>query len=344
VTMRARRCSRDLDVYRLGVAWRIRIASRSWGDQRAAETLDTRPAIHASYARTEGGDAKRRNHSNMHQRDHQAISQRRRTDEVRKILSPSVSRSASCVGGRDASFHFEEGEDIRRKSPMLLRSARAPRTRGATTVARRAGQRGGPELLRARDLIVLAWICEQYAARTDQLEVLLHSGLRTVQRVLTRLRSAGLIDTRRLLVGAPAWVIPTSAGLRTAGQGFGVWHPRIGLLAHVAAVNDVRLHIQARSPDSEWVPERVLARERETHEHLPDALVITEGQRVAIEVELTVKSQKRVRAILDELSSRYDTILYWCAPGPHRQLSGLCECGQWPKLGIRELPLSRGSM
>jgi len=192
--------------------------------------------------------------------------------------------------------------------------------------------------LRARDLAVLGWCCEQYAARTDQLEVLLASGPRTVQRVIARLRDTGLITTPRLLVGEPAWAIPTSAGLRAAGQGFGVWRPRIGLLAHVAAINDVRLHVQARSPESEWVPERVLAKERQSGEHLPDAVVIAEGQRVAIEVELTVKSQRRIRLILDELSGRYDTVLYFCSPGPHRQLSALRESGRWPKLGVRELP------
>jgi len=149
---------------------------------------------------------------------------------------------------------------------------------------------------------------------------------------------ARLVDVRRLLVGEPAWAIPTGSGLRAGGQGFGLWRPRIGLLAHIAAVNTVRLHIQARSPQSEWVLERVLAREREPGEHLPDGVVITEGQQVAIEVELTVKSQRRVRLILDELSGRYDTVLYWCAPGAHRQLSALCESGRWPKLGVRELP------
>ena len=169
--------------------------------------------------------------------------------------------------------------------------------------------------MRSRDLAVLGWCCEQYAARTDQLEVLLGGGPRTVQRVLARLRDAGLVDIRRLLVGEPAWAVPTGAGLRASGQGFGVWHPRIGLLAHVAAINDVRLHVQARSPEGEWVPERVLAKERQSGEHLPDGVVITEGQRVAIEVELTVKSQRRVRLILDELSGCYDTVLYLVCAG-----------------------------
>jgi hypothetical protein len=67
-------------------------------------------------------------------------------------------------------------------------------------------------------------------------------------------------------------------------------------------------------------------------------VVLVDGQRVAIEVELTVKSQRRLTAILDELTGRFDTVLYFCAPGPHRQLSGFAESGRWPTLGVRELP------
>jgi hypothetical protein len=172
----------------------------------------------------------------------------------------------------------------------------------------------------------------------DQLEVLLGCGPRTVQRMTGRLCTAGLVTTRRLLVGDPVWVIPTSTGLRAAGQHFHTWEPRVGLLAHVAAVNDVRLHVQARSPESEWLPERLLARDRQAGEHLPDGMVITDGRRVAIEVELTVKSQRRVTAILDALIRRFDAVLYFCGPGPHRQLTQLAETGRWPALGVRELP------
>ncbi len=193
-------------------------------------------------------------------------------------------------------------------------------------------------MLRRRDLDVLGWLGEQYSARVDQLEILLDCGPRTAQRVTGRLRDAGLVTTRRLLVGEPAWVIPTASGLRAAGQHFNASQPRVGLLAHVAAVNDVRLHVQARSPESEWIPERLLARERQAGEHLPDGVVITDGRRVAIEVELTVKSRRRITAILDELTGSFDAVLYFCAPGPHRQLTQLAETGRWWTLGVRELP------
>jgi hypothetical protein len=185
---------------------------------------------------------------------------------------------------------------------------------------------------------VVTWVAEQYAARADQLEVLMGCGPRTVQRTLARARAAGLITTRRLLVGEPAWVVPTSVGLRACGSPFGCWQPRLGLLAHVGAVNEVRLHIERRSPDAEWMCERLLARERSSGEHLADGLVLVDGQRVAIEVELTVKSRRRTTAILDELAGRFDAVLYYCAPAPRRQLSELASSGRWPKLGVRELP------
>jgi hypothetical protein len=220
---------------------------------------------------------------------------------------------------------------------LLLDRPWASAHRGVTGGAG-AHRRAEHELLRRRDLELVGWLGEQYGARTDQLETLLDCGPRTVQRVLSRLRDGGFVTTRRLLVGEPAWVIPTGPGLRATGQGFGVWQPRIGLLAHTAAVNDVRLHIQARSPESEWIPERLLARERQAREHLPDGGVITNGQRVAIEVELTIKSQRRVQTILDELTVRFDAVLYFShqahtASSPSSQRAG----AGW-RSGVRELP------
>ncbi len=215
--------------------------------------------------------------------------------------------------------------------------------RGVARVSHAAGH-ARHEVLRRRDLETLGWLVEQYGARVDQLEVLMGCGARTVQRTVARLRTAGLVRAERMIVGEPVWVTPTSAGMAACGSGFGVWRPRIGLLSHVAAVNDVRLHIQGRAPGTEWVPERVLAKERRPGEHLPDGIAITEGRRVAVEVELTVKSRERVTAILDELAGRFEAVLYFCAAGPHRQLTELAESGRWPAWGVRELPVSLGGV
>jgi hypothetical protein len=190
-----------------------------------------------------------------------------------------------------------------------------------------------------RDLDALGWVGEQYAVRVDQLAAFLDCGPRTVKRVVGRLREQRLVEVRRVLVGEPAWVIPTVAGLRACGLSFGAWRPTLGLLSHVAAVTEVRLHIQSCSPESEWVCERVLAREKQTpQEHLADAVVLLDGRRIAVEVELTVKSKRRMSTIVDELIRRYDAVLYYCAPGPRRLIRELAATGGWPSLGVRELP------
>lgn len=208
----------------------------------------------------------------------------------------------------------------------------------ATSSRRPAGT-----LLRPRDLEVLSWLGEQYGARVDHLEVLLGCGPRTVQRVVSRLADHRLVRVHRLLYGKPAWVVPTGLGHRVTGDGFRAWSPNLGLLAHVAAVNNVRLHVQQRSPDSVWVPERTLARDRIAGQHLPDGLVVLDGREIAVEVELTVKSAQRLEAIIGELCSRYEMVLYFCAPAVHRRLTELADGGRRPGLAVRELPTTGGA-
>ena len=202
-----------------------------------------------------------------------------------------------------------------------------------------AGTAADPAVVSRRDLDALCWVGEQYAVRADQLGVWLACNPRTVQRLVARLREQHFVEVRRLLVGEPAWVIPTVKGLRAAGLSFGAWRPRLGSLAHVLAVTEVRLYIQSRSPQAEWVCERTLAREKQTpQEHLADAVVLLNGRQLAIEVELTVKSKRRTRMIIEELTGRYDGVLYYSAPGPHRLISELAIEKSWPSLGLRELP------
>jgi hypothetical protein len=124
----------------------------------------------------------------------------------------------------------------------LLSPRRIQSSRGVARASRTQG-RARHELLRRRDLEVLGWVAEQYGARVDHLEVLLGAGPRTVQRTVARLHAAGLVRTERVLVGEPAWVLPTGAGMAACSSGFGVWRPRLGSLAHVAA----RAYARARS-------------------------------------------------------------------------------------------------
>jgi hypothetical protein len=194
-------------------------------------------------------------------------------------------------------------------------------------------------MLSRRDLEVLVFVGEQYAVRLDQLGVLLDRGERTPQRVVARLRHAGLVEARPLLAGEPAWIWLTPEGRRACGRSFPSWQPRVGMLAHVEAVTWVRLYVQLRAPSSEWISERTLLKDRRSQsEHTPDGVVLmASGESHAIEVELTVKSKTRTERILDELSAAHDAVVYFTTPATRSSLERLAGSDdRWPRLVIRD--------
>jgi DNA-binding MarR family transcriptional regulator len=191
----------------------------------------------------------------------------------------------------------------------------------------------------AADLQLVAWLAEQYGAHRDQLARLLCCNPATLGLKIKRLRQRGFVESWRIFADQPSWVTPTARGLRACGSPYTVWKPRLDLIRHVAAVNEVRLHVEWRDRDAQWVCERELDRDRGGRsQHLPDALVLTEGRRVAIEVELSVKDRRRLERILDELVASHDAVLYFCTPATERVLGSLAQSGRWPSLGIRPLP------
>jgi hypothetical protein len=198
-----------------------------------------------------------------------------------------------------------------------------------------------PYRVMQRDLRVMTWAGEQYAARLDHVQAVMgvHSWT-IVYNVTARLRKLGLVETRKVVVKQPTWVIPTAAGLKMCGLPYRVWRPALNILTHVGAVGDVRVHVEARSPGVQWIGERALLREYEGRAPIPDAVAIVGDRRAAIEVELSPKSDNRLRRVLDDLTKRYDGIVYYCAPITHRQLERLqqSEPRRWPTLAIRELP------
>lgn len=211
-------------------------------------------------------------------------------------------------------------------------------TIGRGTIVR--SKRRGPseQALTRKDIYVLRWLACQYAGRTDHLKQLLGCGDRQTQRVIARLRAHDLVVCERILIREPPWIMPTATGLRLSATGFRMWPPNVVLLNHIAAVNQVRLHIEERSPDGRWISERQLARKEGTKKHLADGVVQLDGQTIAIEVELTAKSRARTTKIIETLAKSYDTVLYYAAPEPYEILTELNSSKRWPTLGIRELP------
>ena len=131
-----------------------------------------------------------------------------------------------------------------------------------------------------------------------------------------------------MLVGRPVFVWLTREGSRVAGAGFKVWEPKAGALPHIEAVNEVRLLVAQRRPGAVWVCERELSARPlpGAPAHRPDAVVRVDGERrVAVEVELTLKSRARPERIVGHLLGEFDAVCYFAAPAPARALEAIAE-------------------
>lgn len=191
--------------------------------------------------------------------------------------------------------------------------------------------------LSERDLAFLCLCAEQHALRADHARGFLSLSERQGRRRLSALVEDGLLARFRPLAGPP-WFTPTTAGLLACACPYRPWRPRISALPHIGAVASVRLHIQERAPQAFWTCERALALERTDGSHLPDGVVCLDDMRIAIEVELTVKSAGRLCAILASLSERYDQVVYFATPAVRGRMERLRLPERFPALSLRDLP------
>src|SRR3954451_25375163 len=89
--------------------------------------------------------------------------------------------------------------------------------------------------------------------------------------------------------------------------------------------------VARRRPQAVWVWERELTAQPlqgapSVRTHRPDAVVRGgAGRRVAVEVELTLKSRARLERIVGQLLGEFDAVSYFAAPAPARALEGIAE-------------------
>jgi hypothetical protein len=186
---------------------------------------------------------------------------------------------------------------------------------------------------------ILAWLASIGAAGSD--EVAAACGIRPAlaRSRLRRLERDGLVRHLRLLAGAPALHLLTRRGLRAAGR------PELapaavsaGGFAHQLAVARVaavlsREHWEVRGERELRALERAQARPLASAElgyaangsialHRPDLVVLTASGPVAVEVELSVKAPRRLRAIVRgwARSRLVAGVVYYASPAAARAL------------------------
>jgi hypothetical protein len=191
-----------------------------------------------------------------------------------------------------------------------------------------------------RDLNCLEWITQQYAVCLDHLSILLSRysqeqryedmqafigevTLKRAKEIVNRWEKMGLVEHKIFLADDPEWVWPTTTCLQLVADEVGRYQhyvPSLGKLEHLYWVNHTRLYVE-RMEGITWQCEREIRagypklKAGQKHPHCPDAILTNEeGQRVALEVELSVKNYAQLDKILKWYTkSKFERIWYFAS-------------------------------
>jgi predicted transcriptional regulator len=141
---------------------------------------------------------------------------------------------------------------------------------------------------------------------------------RRAYQIMERLKKAKLVDHERVLYkGYGVYWIHKSIQ-------YSLKMPRVkkvGEEQHALKIIDVYLRLIERFPGSEWISERQLTKQKVirrmgSYGHLLDGLLmLPNGKKIGIEVELTLKGTDRLKTIFKGfLTADLDEVWYYCAP------------------------------
>jgi len=182
-------------------------------------------------------------------------------------------------------------------------------------------------------------------ATAAQLAQALGMSLDAARRRLRVLGRLGLVRASRPWAGRPAVYAATRAGAGAAGLGLGPARVRLGTLRHDLRVGELAVALLRATPGARWVSEREIRRQAAEEglaggPHVPDGLLLLpDGTRVAVELELTPKTRRHLLRILRfyARSRAYDRVRYLTPdPGQADRLRALAhhlphvEVGVWP--------------
>lgn len=226
------------------------------------------------------------------------------------------------------------GESGRQSSPAI-----APKRLGKLGGGRGARERPVLRSPQSWEFELLRLIAEQGAIPFDQLARFLDAEERQAANVVKHLTKVGYADYGRILHDEPHWTWLTGRGARLSAMGFDAWPPKVGAMARMRAVNEVRLHIARRAPEARWIGPRSIIREQGRTGYRPNAVVEIGAERHAIVVHLRPGDQERTRDIVATHMARYDALIAFANPRPLALLKRLQAEHHWPKLVIRPIPV-----
>ena len=186
---------------------------------------------------------------------------------------------------------------------------------------------------------LLRLIAEQGAIPFDQLARFLDCEQEQAARVAKHLTKVGYADYGRFLVDEPHWAWLTWRGARLSGTAFRLCSPKVGAMARMRAVNEVRLHIAARASRG--------ALDLRAQRRARTGLGVTGPTPWSRSAPSATRSSSSTwcsrswtsnATILETHMARYDAVIEFANPRPRALLERLKSEHHWPKLVIRPIP------
>lgn len=189
-----------------------------------------------------------------------------------------------------------------------------------------------------RERALIQLLAEEHAVPLDQLVEFLGCSRDEALATVATVEASGLIARRTFLAGDVEWYWLTHKGAALSGTGCGAFAPNVSSLRHRRAINAVRLYLAERAPNGTWISSGRLIAELGREEIVPDGVLEIDGERHAIEVELSRRRVAELRRILTAHSARWDVVVYFCARRTWGLLTRMRREGRWPGLIVRGLP------
>jgi hypothetical protein len=184
-------------------------------------------------------------------------------------------------------------------------------------------------------------VSEGVCVPVDQLARFLGCGEKRADSLVSDLERLGCVISQEFLTGESPWVWLNKTGARLSGTGLPSkgFAPALRGLGHRRAVHEVRLNLESSDSTGRWICEsQIYSEGGRTGAQIPDGVFELQGERQAIEVELSPKRIRHLERVVSEHHRRYDLVVYYVGPRTRRQLRRFKEGGNWPRLQIRDLP------
>lgn len=187
---------------------------------------------------------------------------------------------------------------------------------------------------------LLRLLSEQGAIPFDQFARFLDVEERQAARLGWHLAERGFATCRPVLHGEPPWLWLNFRGSRLSGTGLACFEPTGHALVRIRAVNEVRLHIEARAPAARWLSGRAVRHEQGSGGPRTQAVVEVEGERHAMVVRTGRPVDPAVeRSRIEPLLARYEVVVVF-APSPVRAaLERLGRAHGYRNLVVRPVPV-----